>query len=196
MNLSVDELRELFERVPSNGDVQAGLVLADALEELGYPGAARRLNELLKAIAPIEVEIVRRGLSEGPETQALYQPIRGPWRRLKKRVMLALWLESKRRAGRPFAWFNLDAGGIGPKGNRVKRGNSYPVIVRDRLRGTAGGTRDPMVGVEFVEAPPVDATSFAFASQPRLLAVRRDALSAAPRFYVAPGGGIFREVFR
>ena len=196
MNLSINELRELLERIPRDGDVQAGLVLADALEELGYPGAARRLNELLKVIAPIEETILRRGLSEGPETQAMYRSIRAPWRLVKKRVVLALWLENERRAGRPFAWWNLDVGGYGPTGNRIKRSTSYPVVVRDRLQGTGGGARDPMVGVEFVEAPPVDASTFTFMRQPRLLAVRRVALSATPRFGVAPGGGIFREVLR
>ena len=191
MSIDVGELRRMFDDIAGVGDLDGGLVLADALEELGYRGAARLLSALLRAIAPIEEEIGRRGIAETAEAHALYRPLRGPCSRVKKLVRFAFWLEDSRRSGRPFAWFNLEAGGIGPTGNRIKRGVSYPVLVRDQFHGT--NVRDPMVGVEFVPGPPVEGFIW---SSPRILAARRAMLSTAPRFNVAPGTAIFREIFK
>ena len=193
--ISLTALRELLRCIPDEGDLDGGLVLADALEELEYHGAARRLRGFLPHAAPIEARIRLKKLAEGPATQALWRPLISSWTQVKRLVTLALLLEEHRRAGRPLMWFNVEGGSYAPAlERRFRRDTSYPVGLTRPL------TRGAMTDVQFLIGP-------ASTVHPRwvtpdrrehakIIAVRRAALTTAPLYAIAPGGAVYRNVFR
>lgn len=106
--LTPEELRAFFRSIPDAGNLDAGLVLSDYLEELGYLNFANALRKFIRLASPIEREILQRGLSEGTATQALWRPLRGPWSAVKKRFDLIVaqiegWIG-------PLRWLRVETG--------------------------------------------------------------------------------------
>ena len=129
MSLSIDELAELFERI-SDGDMDAGRVVADVLEERGYRHLAVSLHAFLNRAEPIEREITARALPPGPKTRKLWEPLRGPWRAIRARFSIVRALEQGRELGMPLGWYSssrlsypvrVDTRGAGPGRLSVSR---------------------------------------------------------------------------
>ena len=181
--MTVEEMRAMFDAIPDRGDIESGHVLTDVLEELNRKTIARELREFLARAEPIERQIREQNLTEGPETRELWQPLRAPWRRLRQRFQLLRDLLENERDGLPLAWYNAPAGTRIYGTNRLaKRAISYPVRISDRIAGGMCNRRSSIAVAFYV--PVIDA----------LVCIPSDQITGRPRYGLAPGAAIYREV--
>ena len=195
MTLSSAQMQEMFDSLP-NGELDNGEVLSDALALAGYTGAARALNKFLVEAWPIEREIRRERIPEGPLTQRLYAQLPKPlWFNAKRYVRMAIAMETMVERGSPLVWYNVEAGGYaGPDfRRRVKRNTSFPVLFRGVSFAGISSARGKMVGVVSVENGILPDWT---ASRKQVYAVQQNALSPMPRYALAPNSAIYRNVMR